>query len=225
MTNSNEIRIKKMKDIGYFLTVTAGAFAVTFAFLYVFGLVPNSFKGAGDIEEIDDLTTKDQYSELNNDYWVGGYDAVESYSGALTKPDRVVISSIGVDTPVGQPEQRDVSVLDQYLTKGAVHYPGSGTVEQGNMFIFGHSTGLSVVRNQAYKAFNNLNKLNKGDIIKVVADGSNYEYKVSSVNLYNEDDALVTFGNSARTLTLSTCNTFGAKQERWVVEAEFYREV
>jgi LPXTG-site transpeptidase (sortase) family protein len=136
----------------------------------------------------------------------------------------VVIEKVGVDTIVGQPNTRDVSILDQHLTRGAVHYPGSGTVEQGNIFIFGHSTGIQVVQNQAYKTFNGIEKLQNGDEIRVEAEGQIYIYKVTSVKLFNEDDALITFDNSKRLLTLSTCNTFGAKQERWVVEAEFDRE-
>jgi LPXTG-site transpeptidase (sortase) family protein len=219
MLNLNPSQIKKIKDTGYFFTVTIGVFAVTFAVLYVFGLVPDSFKGSSNIDN-SDLSARDKYAELNSDYWVGGYTNNNSYSGDLSRPDRVIIDKIGVDTPVGQPETQDVSVLDQFLTQGAVHYPGSGTVEQGNMFIFGHSTGLSVVRNQAFKAFNNIENLVQGDIITVISEGREYKYRVSSVNLYNEDEALVSFTSSARTLTLSTCNTFGAKQERWVVEAE-----
>jgi LPXTG-site transpeptidase (sortase) family protein len=203
------------KNSIYFISVAIAIFTISFLFLYFLGLVPNSFKGPQEINENFDL-----------DYWVGDYDIVEeNILVGDTKPDRIVIDKIGVDTVVGQPQSRSVSVLDQFLTKGAVYYPGSGTIETGNMFIFGHSTGIRVVQNQAYKTFNGLNKLLSGDIITVEADGSTYEYVVTKVKLLNEDDALITFDNTKRTLTLSTCNTFGAKQERWIVESEFLREV
>lgn len=140
-------------------------------------------------------------------------------SDDYTRPDRIIIEKVGIDTVINQPEIQDVAVLDQALLGGAVHYPGSGSVERGNMFIFGHSTNWQVVRNQAFKTFNGLEKLEKGDQILVVADENEYIYRVDSVKLVDEDDALVVFDSSGRTLTLSTCNTFGQKQERWVVEA------
>jgi LPXTG-site transpeptidase (sortase) family protein len=188
--------------------------------------VPKTFRGEEEI-----VVGEPIYDSFTNEYWTGGYaeDFSDSNSSNQStgniKPDRVIIDEIGVDTIISQPQSRDVNVLDQYLTKGAVYYPGSGTVEQGNMFVFGHSTGLSVVQNQAYKAFNNFNKLENGDLVTIEADGSKYQYKVSKVQLLDEDDALITFDNNERKLTLSTCNTFGAKQERWVVEADFYREL
>jgi LPXTG-site transpeptidase (sortase) family protein len=213
--------IKNTKEfyasVGYFLTIMVGVFFITFSVLYFLGLTPGSFSRPDD--KIDE--------SLDNSYWVGDYELIDvnNYSGTQTFPDRIVIDKVGINTTVENPQTRDVQVLDQYLTRGAVYYPGSGTIEQGNMFVFGHSTGLSVVQNQAYKTFNNLNKLISGDEIRVEADGRTYIYTVEKVSLLNEDEALITFDNSRRKLTLSTCNTFGAKQERWVVEAEFDREV
>jgi LPXTG-site transpeptidase (sortase) family protein len=197
---------------GYFISVTLAIFVVTYFALYIFGLVPSSLGGPQEIEELDD-------------YWVGGYDLIEEYTTDRTRPSRIIIDKVGVDTIVEQPDTRDVTILDQYLTRGAVHYPGSGTVEQGNIFVFGHSTGLRVVQNQAYKTFNDIENLNDDDEIRVEAEGKIYIYKVNSVELLDEDDALITFDNSKRSITLSTCNTFGSKQERWVVKADFYREI
>ena len=90
------------------------------------------------------------------------------------------------------------------------------------MFLFAHSTGFKVVQNQAYKAFNNLKNLSAGDSIFVSGeDGKTYVYKVSSVKLATDKDVLVTFDGKDRMITLSTCNTFGQKAERYVVEAYF----
>jgi len=194
-----------------FTGVVVFVFATTFIVLLIFGLVPKSlqfFKPAlnggvtrGVIANLDDINV----------------------SLDATRPDRITIEKIGVDAIISQPNTRDVNVLDQFLTKGAVHYPGSGSIENGNLFIFAHSTGFQIVNNQAYKTFNNLDKLVRGDIITIKAKGRSYLYKVTSVRLVDNSRALVEFNNLSRTLTLSTCNTFGAKQERWVVEAEFYK--
>jgi len=137
-------------------------------------------------------------------------------------PNRIKIPKIGVDTSVSNPVSDSVEVLDEYLKTGSVHYPGSGSLTGGNMFLFAHSTGIKVVRNQAYKAFNNLELLVAGDIINVTGeDGKIYIYKVSSVKLATDKDVLVQFDKTDQMLTLSTCNTFGKKEERYVVEAYF----
>lgn len=202
-------------NVGYFTMVFAAVFAITYGVLYWVGWIPASLGGPSRV------------ANINDDYWIGDYELldVDNYSVGQTRPERIVIDKVGVDTTIEQPTTRDVAALDQYLTRGAVHYPGSGTVEQGNIFLFGHSTGLRVVQNQAFKTFNGIEDLVRGDEIKVEADGNVYIYKVTSVEMVSEDDALITFDNSSRRLTLSTCNTFGAKQDRWVVEAEFDREV
>lgn len=140
-------------------------------------------------------------------------------------PDHVSIPKIGVDSSIERPQSQDVSVLDQALNNGAVYYPGSGTINAGNMFIFGHSTGFSVVNNQAYKTFNDLNKLLKGDEIYIESEGKTFVYKVSSLVLVDENEAYVDLSKTNRMLTISTCNSFGKKQERWVVEAQFDREI
>jgi LPXTG-site transpeptidase (sortase) family protein len=61
----------------------------------------------------------------------------------------------------------------------------------------------------------------KGDTILVYSDKHVYTYKVNGVKLANSDDVLVDFSVKKNMLTLSTCNTFGQKQERYVVEADF----
>ncbi len=152
-------------------------------------------------------------------------DSVKNNGSVVSKailPAHIKISKIGVDVSISNPESDNVEVLDEYLKKGAVHYPGSGSLVTGNMFLFAHSTGIKIVQNQAYKAFNDLKSLSTGDTISVSGeDGKIYIYKVSSVKLATDKDVLVTFNRKERMLTLSTCNTFGQKSERYVVEAYF----
>ena len=142
------------------------------------------------------------------------------------RPERIVIDKIGVSSPIVHPETTDVRVLDEELKKGVVQYPGSGYLnENSNVFLFGHSTGLPNVRNKAYEAFNDLNKLNIGDVIKIYAEDGVYEYSVMNISLTDANQALVTFGSDKKMLTLSTCNTFGKKEDRFVVSAELIRRV
>jgi LPXTG-site transpeptidase (sortase) family protein len=135
-------------------------------------------------------------------------------------PTRITIDKIGVDVPVLTPASTDIAVLDRALLSGAVHYPGSGRLgENGNMLIFGHSSYLPVVKNDAFKAFNELSKLERGDTITVVSDTHRYVYSVETVGLSRAEETVIVLDANAPKLTLATCNSFGDEQERWVVTA------
>lgn len=136
-------------------------------------------------------------------------------------PDRLLIPSINVNTIVRNPVSADISKLDYELTKGAVRYPGSGTVGKGNMFIFGHSTGFQVVINKAYKVFNDLHTLTKGDQILLQSGSATFVYTVSSVQKVNKNSTEIKFDSTGNMLTISTCDSFGAKTDRYIVEATY----
>lgn len=137
-------------------------------------------------------------------------------------PVRIIADVIGLDATIVNPDSRDISALDEALRRGVVHYPGSGNLEDhSNMFLFGHSSFLPNVQNEWYRVFNNLSRLSPGDIIRVETDGYEYRYVVSSVQLVDADEALVEISTRKKKLTLSTCNSFGAKSERFVVEADY----
>lgn len=207
---------KKPNFVLFFSNILVVVFLLTFGTLSLFGLVPESLQFIPPVLEITSPYGRNPNSGLFSIPL-----SQEVREG--TRPDRIIIEKIGIDTQIVQPVARDIQTLDTALQQGAVHYPGSGSVEQGNVFLFGHSTGLQIVRNQAYKTFNGLNQLVEGDEITLEANGREYKYRVQQVSLANEDDVLVNFDSSRRILTISTCNTFGQKQERWVVEAEFVR--
>jgi LPXTG-site transpeptidase (sortase) family protein len=136
------------------------------------------------------------------------------------EPTRLVIPSISVDTVISNPKSTSFEVLDAALTKSAVRYPGSGLPGIGNMFIFGHSTGFSVVQNQAYKVFNKLKNVKVGAMVTVYSKSAVYEYRVSNVKLVDKSKQLVEFDTQNNMLTLSTCDSFGRDQDRYVVEAD-----
>ncbi len=140
---------------------------------------------------------------------------------AYAAPVRIVIPKIKLDGVVLNPETQDTDVLDATLLKGAVRYPGSGDLEsERNIFIFGHSSDLPVVHNQAFKIFNRLKELASGDEVIVESESTAYRYTVVSVSATKASDVLVTFANEHR-LVLSTCNSFGTKEGRYVVFADF----
>lgn len=203
------LKKSQIKFIFYFAVI----FILSFVLLYTAGLVPESLR----TDEGDSLRTlwdKAQKKAIDSQVNTG---LVVSES-----PIRIVIDKIGVDSVVLNPNTTNVTTLDGYLKQGAVRYPGSGLLGDGNMFIFAHSAeAFYAVNNPAYKAFNGLKNLKAGDIIKVSGPGKVYKYIVSSVMVVDKNRALVEFDNTRDMLTLSTCNTLGAPSERYVVEANF----
>ncbi|MEN9647948.1 MAG: hypothetical protein RLY57_752 [Candidatus Parcubacteria bacterium] len=203
---------KKASYRRMFIAYAIGIFVVLGSILFVFHLVPNEF------DQTESISINEEHSVTNDTQ------QVQDTTVADVIPVRITIASVGIDTTVSHPQSQEVELLDQALLKGAVYYPGSGSLVRGNAFVFGHSTGLSVVRNQAFKAFNNLKHVQSGDEIRVTGDdGYVYVYSALSTELVTEDTALVEFDTTDRMLTLSTCNTFGKKEERHVVRAVFVR--
>lgn len=183
----------------YFLII----FSATFAVLYLFDWVPSEFD-----------TIVGRYPEN---------DSAISRNGEI--PVEVKIPEVGIDAQVYNPDSTSTDVLDSYLAKGAVRYPGSGLLGGvGNVFIFGHSTSLAVVHNQAYKTFVGLKNLKQGDKISVFSDNNEYIYSVTSVRMDKASNIEVVFDVKNRMLTLTTCNTFAAKEDRYIVQAEFVSE-
>ena len=201
----------KTKSYLFIVGLTLSIFTITYTTLLIIGFAPKQFESP-------------QPENIKNIFQVESED-IEDIPVLPTDtnliPSKIEIPKIGVSSNIQIPQSVDVATLDVALAKGATYYPGSGTLQEGNLFLFGHSTNWKVVNNQAYKTFNNLEKLVKGDKVELVSGGKTYIYEVTSVRRAADDDVLVDFSKGTRMLTISTCDTFGQKQDRWVVEAEF----
>jgi LPXTG-site transpeptidase (sortase) family protein len=179
-------------------------FAISFLALYLMNFVPNELKDQNITEGSTDTASTTTVGKKQYEF-----------------PTRISIEKIGVNSIVQNPTTTNIYALDDLLLHGVVRYPGSGLPGEGNMFFFGHSTGLKLVNNQAFREFNNLKNLLAGDTVLVYSSKRVYTYKVRNVKLANADEVLVDFSVKKNMLTLSTCNTFGQKQERYIVEADF----
>lgn len=196
----------------FFLFVFGAVLLMSYAILYAIDIVPEPLPKGSNAESNAVLSTTDISANDNG---------TEIAVGDAT-PQRIIIDVIGTDVNIVNPESQNIAVLDEALKRGVVHYPGSGDLEDNsNLFLFAHSSYLPVVQNELYRAFNGLNKLVSGDVIRVQSGGYEYRYSVVSVELVNADEALVELSNRAKKLTLSTCNSFGDPGERFVVEADF----
>jgi len=172
---------------------------------------------------------------------LGGLRSIEAIVAEVAQqvslPERIVISAISMDLPIQNPATKDIDALTEVLKNGPARYVDSAKLgEKGNMLVFGHSSQLPVVKNQMYKAFNNISKLKSGDTITVYGGPSPrqsglqprdsgweaYVYSVVSVREGDADEDVIDLSRAKGTrLTLVTCNTLGEKSARWIVEAEF----
>ncbi len=140
-------------------------------------------------------------------------------------PVRVVAKDIGLDIKVVNPTSSDITVLDDALTQGAVHYPTSAQLGvNGTMLLFGHSSYLPVVYHQYYKTFDGIQNLKTGQIISVYSGTTEYRYAVTGVRVADstdENDNQIPLLSDNKYLTLVTCDSFAAKSNRFIVTATY----
>lgn len=137
-------------------------------------------------------------------------------------PDRIIISSIGLDLRVSNPDTRDIEELDKVLKDGPARYVDSARLgEKGNVLIFGHSSHLPVVHNAMYKAFNRIPELENGDVIAVQGGGKEFVYRVTGIKQVDASEGIIDLGRDTTKLTIVTCDTLTSKSSRFVLEAEF----
>lgn len=201
----------KQKNYLSITGLTLGIFILTYTALLIIGFAPKQF------ESTQSENIKNIFQTSDGDF--KNIPVLPVDTNLI--PSKIEIPKIGVSSIIQTPKSIDVAALDLALGKGATYYPGSGTLQEGNLFLFGHSTNWKVVNNQAYKTFNDLDKLVKGDSVELTSNGKKYIYEVTSVRHAADDDVFVDFSKGNRMLTISTCDTFGQKQDRWVVEANF----
>lgn len=138
------------------------------------------------------------------------------------EPTRIEAPSIKLSAAVSNPSSTAVAELDRELLSGAVRYPTAAKLgEDGNVVLFGHSSYLPIVANPAMKTFNNIQKLTVGAEIRVYGADTVYVYHVRSVEKENAETGAIPLSVSGKVLTLATCNSFGAKEDRFIVTADF----
>lgn len=135
-------------------------------------------------------------------------------------PTRIIIDTLDVNVKVLNPKARDIASLDKALLSGVVRHPDSANLSKaGNILILGHSSYLPNVMNKNFQAFNGIQKMTWGDKIRVQSEGKEYIYRVQKVYQAKASDLTVPFTPGKAKLTLATCNSFGSKEDRFIVEA------
>lgn len=142
-------------------------------------------------------------------------------TGSQVLPETISIPKLNLTAHVANPTTKDPETLDNDLLYGAVRYPGSGTLgaDGQNVVVFGHSSYLPVVHNQAFKTFDGIQNLAHGDRILVTGAGQTYVYEVETVASASASQDAIPLTVSGNKLTLVTCDSFKTKSDRFVVIA------
>jgi len=134
-------------------------------------------------------------------------------------PSKLIIEKLDKVVPILNPTSNTVEALDAALLKGVARHPDSATFTKvGTMFILGHSSYLPVVHNKNYQALNGIQKLVWGDLVRIQSSDTEYLYRVEKVYEVKASraEADITWGKGK--LIMDTCNSFGTKDDRFVVE-------
>jgi len=137
-------------------------------------------------------------------------------------PDTLIIDGLDRTVSVLNPNSRTVADLDAALLYGVVRHPDSATLEQeGTVLVLGHSSYLPTVLNPSFQAFNGIQHLEFGDTIRLQSGDVEYVYRVDKVYRAKAAEVTVPIAGAVKRLVLATCNSFGSKDDRYIVEAEF----
>jgi len=142
--------------------------------------------------------------------------------GARELPTRIVIKDVGIDWKVLNPTDTDLDTLNAAVDEAPMRWPTSALLGQdGTVALFGHSSHLPIVHNQAYKSFNGIEKLKEGQVISVYSATTEYRYTVTKVRVASAEEDVVELPADGKYLALITCDNFGSKSDRYVVTASF----
>ena len=198
-----------------FLGVFFVVMMIGYGFLYFIDFVPEA--------PTDEAVTEEPVVEETNTTFI---EEVEETPAVLEdtrdpQPISITLDDLNRTVSVLNPTSRSIPDLDAALLKGVVRHPDSADLndENGNMLILGHSSYLNNVFNKNYQAFNGIQNMTWGDTITLKSGDTEYTYRVDKVYQAKASSVSIpTTSNGAR-LTLATCNTFGAKEDRFIVEA------
>ncbi len=204
---------------------------LTYAVLYTLDFYPEPPADAtetDDAEEVSslpttpkELTTPEQTISQIAATGDGTTTSVKHLPKVAALPNRIVIPESETDVVVLNPESLDMNDLDTALLDGVVRHPQSAHFgDPGNILIFGHSSYLPNVFNKNFQAFNGVQDLQWGDEITLMAEaGTAYRYRVDRVYKVKASETIIDNTRGKATLTIVTCNSFGSKDDRYIVEA------
>lgn len=221
------MRVKSWSQFINALIVRKVSFAVTFFFVFLTTYAVLAWldflpEPVSELSEESIEKTEENKAEIILDEPIEDKNTEEKNAFAPVElPESIIFDSLDKTVTVLNPKSREVNELDTALLDGAVRHPDSATLNQvGTVFILAHSSYLPSVVNKNFQAFNGIQNLKWGDIVRVRSEGNEYVYRVEKVYKAMATDTTVPIAGDAKRLVLATCNSFGSVDDRYIVEAE-----
>lgn len=204
-----------------FFLVFMGILALSYGFLVVIDFLPEKPKSESTL--IDEIT---KVAEITTGTEVSMNGEIPSALPAMPVvevdplPVKIIFDTLGREVKVLNPESRSINALDTALLSGVVRHPDSGDFARvGTMLLFGHSSYLPNVVNKNFQSFNGIQNLKWGDTVRLQSRDTEYVYQVTRVyETSASDESEIPIHAGKEELTLVTCDSFGAKTDRFVVE-------
>ncbi len=216
----------KLEERLMFFFVFMGILTITFGVFFIADFLPekpgtNSSKEQEETVSSESAPTTESETELEMETTDVETTDAPAITGAFNPyPTRLIIPKLERDIPVLNPQETSVQALDNALLSGVVRHPDSADfLNDGTMFLFGHSSYLPSVMNKNFQAFNGIQDLEWGDTIMVHSLDTEYVYQVERVYEVSAAAADIDLEMGTPRLTLVTCDSFGSKSDRFVVEA------
>jgi len=203
-----------MRKVAFFVIFFV-AVLLSYTVLFVIDFIPEP------IEEVP----VDESAEQAKEVAVEEVEKVEEVKKVVAtvnspQPRKIIFDTLDKEIVVNNPQSREIADLDASLLTGAVRHPDSANFEEdGNIFILAHSSYLPNVFNKSFQAFNGIQDLTWGDKIRLQSDDMEYVYRVDAAYKAKATEVFVPETPGEAKLTLATCNSFGSKDDRFMVEA------
>ena len=212
-TSFNELyRQIRLRKVAFFVTFFV-AVLLAYTVLFIIDFIPEPVKEV----PVDKATTQTQVSQE-----VEEMEEVVEMVPAVDSPLplKVIFDTLDREVTVLNPASRAIAALDTALLDGAVRHPDSADfTEDGNIFILAHSSYLPNVFNKNFQAFNGIQDLTWGDTVRLQSEDMEYVYRVDKVYKAMASEVFVPETPGEAKLTLATCDSFGSKDDRFMVEA------
>lgn len=196
----------KLEERVTFFLVCVGVVALTYAVLFLVDFLPE--KPGTEAAQQREATSTEEVAQ-------------EAHVVANPLPVTIIFDSLNREVSVLNPESDSVEALDAALLSGVIRHPDSADFKnEGTIFLLGHSSYLPNVRNKNFQAFNGIQKLEWGDTIRLRSKDTEYVYRVERVYEAKASNAEVLLQFEEPTLVLATCNSFGTKDDRFIVESK-----
>lgn len=141
----------------------------------------------------------------------------------LSREFGIVIPKLGINVKViKNVNSYDANIYQKALTQGVAHAEGTNLPgEDGNIFIFSHSSENFYEAVRYNSIFYLLPKLEIGDTITLYFEGKRFDYHVREKIIANPDEvSFLTDKSEKPMLTLMTCYPPGTNLKRFIVVAD-----